>query len=106
MSWMAMEIKGPERATILHGDCLKILPTIGENSVDLVLSDIPYGISLEEWDVLHTNTNSALGGQSPAQKKLGRGFKRRGKPINGWSKADLERPREYQEWCHSWGAPL
>jgi site-specific DNA-methyltransferase (adenine-specific) len=95
-----------DRTTLLKGDCLDLLPTLKSESIDLVLSDIPYGISLDEWDVLHENTNSALGGQSPAQKKLGTGFKRRGKPINGWSKADLDRPREYQNWCESWATPL
>jgi site-specific DNA-methyltransferase (adenine-specific) len=70
------------------------------------LTDIPYGISLDEWDVLHNNTNSALGGRSPAQLKLGSGFKRRGKPINGWSKADLNRPKEYQDWCASWAGEV
>jgi site-specific DNA-methyltransferase (adenine-specific) len=74
--------------------------------VDLVVTDIPYGISLDNWDILHNNTNSALGGQSPAQRKLGSAYRRRGKPINGWSKADLERPREYQQWIESWATHL
>ena len=91
---------------LLNGDCIELLPAIESESVDLCVTDIPYGISLDEWDVLHNNTNSALGGQSPAQKKLGSGFKRRGKPINGWSKADLQRPKEYQDWCSKWAVPL
>jgi len=67
----------------------------------LFLSDIPYGISLDDWDVLHHNTNSALLGQSPAQ--MGKSaFKRRGKPINGWSQADRNIGIEYEEWCRSW----
>lgn len=82
------------------------LARLAAESVDLVVTDIPYGISLDAWDVLHANTNSALGGRSPAQEKLGAGFRRRGKPINGWSKADLDRPREYQEWCQRWAKPL
>jgi site-specific DNA-methyltransferase (adenine-specific) len=86
---------------ITHDDCRKHLPLLERDSIDLFLSDIPYGISLDEWDVLHSNTNSALLGQSPAQ--LGKsGFKRRGKPINGWSSADRSMGREYQEWCGSW----
>lgn len=103
---MPEELINNESQRLYLGDCLAILPEIEGASIDLVLSDIPYGISLDEWDVLHNNTNSALGGQSPAQKKLGSGFKRRGKPINGWSKADKERPREYQEWCESWAGLL
>ncbi|PIS07574.1 hypothetical protein COT78_02650 [Candidatus Berkelbacteria bacterium CG10_big_fil_rev_8_21_14_0_10_43_13] len=90
---------------IICGDALDMLKKIKPNSIDLVLSDIPYGISLDEWDVLHSNTNSALLGQSPAQigKKA---FKRRGKPINGWSSADKNIPLEYQQWCYSWGKKL
>src|SRR5688572_13483128 len=74
------------------------LPT---DSIHLILSDIPYGIGADEWDVLHNNTNSALLGSSPAQRKAGAVFKRRGKPLNGWSEADRQIPLEYQRWCES-----
>lgn len=87
--------------TITLGDCRKHIPLLADASIDLFLSDIPYGINLDDWDVLHNNTNSALLGQSPAQ--VGKsGFKRRGKPINGWSQADRNMGKEYQEWCMSW----
>jgi site-specific DNA-methyltransferase (adenine-specific) len=82
-------------------DAVKALP---DAVVHLVLSDIPYGIGLDDWDVLHANTNSALLGSSPAQLKAGAVFRRRGKPLNGWSEADREIPREYQEWCASFAA--
>lgn len=87
---------------ITTGDCRDLLPCLADNSIHALVSDIPYGISLNDWDVLHANTNGALLGQSPAQVgKLG--FKRRGKPINGWSHADRRILREYQEWCYAWG---
>lgn len=70
-------------------------------SVHLILSDIPYGIGADKWDVLHNNTNSAFLGSSPAQIKAGAVFKRRGKPLNGWSEADRQIPAEYQRWCES-----
>ncbi len=85
-----------------HADCRSVLPFISSSSIHLCLTDIPYGVDAEAWDVLHTNKNSALGGRSPAQAKAGQGFRRRGKPINGWSKADKDRPIEYQAWCESW----
>ncbi len=86
---------------IVLGNCLDYIPQLADESIHCFLSDIPYGISLDEWDVLHENTNSALLGQSPAQ--IGkRGFKRRGKPIQGWSAADRGIPREYQAWCQRW----
>lgn len=87
--------------TISLGDCREHIPLLADESIDLFLSDIPYGINLDDWDVLHNNTNSALLGQSPAQ--VGKsGFKRRGKPINGWSQADRNMGKEYQQWCMSW----
>lgn len=95
-----------EQLGVCCGDAVNLLRTLRSNLVDLALTDIPYGISLDDWDVLHNNTNSALGGKSPAQEKLGSGFKRRGKPINGWSKADLNRPKEYQDWCASWAGEV
>lgn len=86
---------------ITLADCREHLPLLTNDSIELLLSDIPYGINLDSWDVIHNNTNSALLGQSPAQ--FGKsGFKRRGKPINGWSQADRSMGREYEEWCKSW----
>ncbi len=89
---------------ITSGDCVEYLPKLSAASIHCVVSDIPYGINLDEWDVLHHNTNSALLGQSPAQEGKS-GFKRRGKPIQGWNAADRHIAREYQEWCSTW-SPL
>ena len=86
---------------IVCGDCRYHLPLLPPDSIHLCVSDIPYGINLAEWDVLHANTNSALLGKSPAQEGKS-GFKRRGKPINGWNAADREIPREYERWCREW----
>jgi site-specific DNA-methyltransferase (adenine-specific) len=77
---------------------------MAESSIHLILSDIPYGIGADEWDVLHNNTNSALLGTSPAQVRAGAVFRRRGKPLNGWSEADRQIPVEYQRWCNSFAA--
>jgi len=86
---------------ITFGDCREHLSQIEEDSIHLFLSDIPYGIGLDDWDVLHNNSNSAYLGQSPAQ--VGKeAFKRRGKPINGWSEADRNIMWEYEAWCEEW----
>ena len=90
---------------VTAGDALELIPSLPDNSVHCCISDIPYGINLDEWDVLHKNTNSALLGQSPAQRGKS-GFKRRGKPIRGWSEADRSIPREYQNWCYQWASLL
>jgi site-specific DNA-methyltransferase (adenine-specific) len=39
------------QVTIYHGDCREILPTIAPESVDLVLTDPPYGETSLAWDV-------------------------------------------------------
>ena len=90
-----------EDLQLLFGDCLERMKEIPDGSVDLCVSDIPYGIDFDLWDITHNNTNSALLGQSPknAESKL---FKTRGKPLNGWSKEDKERTKQFQEWCSTW----
>lgn len=35
---------------MLIGDCLEVMPTLAENSVDMVLADPPYGITRNAWD--------------------------------------------------------
>ncbi len=90
---------------IVLGDCVTHIPKLTDKSIDLCVSDIPYGISLDEWDVLHANTNSALLGHSPAQQGKS-AFKRRGKPINGWAQSDRNIGLEYQQWCQAWATDL
>ena len=90
---------------VILGDCLEYIPKLTDSSIDLFLSDIPYGISLDDWDVLHSNTNSALLGKSPAQEGKS-GFKRRGKPINGWAQSDRNIGLEYQDWCKDWATKV
>ena len=86
---------------VAQTDGIKAVGKLPRECAHLILSDIPYGIGTDEWDVLHNNTNSAFRGSSPAQVKAGAIFKRRGKPLNGWSEADRQIPAEYQSWCAS-----
>ena len=71
-------------------------------AIHLILSDIPYGIGTDDWDIIHQNTNSAYLGASPAQTKAGSVFQKRRKPINGWSEADRLIPKQYYDWCSQW----
>jgi site-specific DNA-methyltransferase (adenine-specific) len=87
---------------IYQGDSIELIKEIPDNSIDLILSDIPYGIGIDDWDVLHTNTNNAYLGTSPAQEKAGAVFKKRGKPLNGWSESDRLIPKQYYEWVKTW----
>jgi len=89
---------------IILGDSITVLKSFPDDCVHAIISDIPYGICFDDWDILHNNTNTALGGASAAQIEAGGVFKRRGKPLNGWSSADKQIPLEYQQWCASWAS--
>lgn len=89
---------------VILGNSIEILKEFSDNSVHAIISDIPYGIGYDDWDVLHHNTNTAYGGTSSAQLAAGGVFKRRGKPLNGWSEADKRIPQEYQTWCSLWAS--
>jgi len=89
---------------IILGNSIEIVKGFSDNSIHAIISDIPYGIGYDDWDILHDNKNTAYGGASSAQIAAGGLFKRRGKPLNGWSEADKKIPQEYQEWCSSWAS--
>lgn len=88
---------------IYNEDSIIAIKKIQRATIHAIISDIPYGICYDDWDILHTNTNKALGGSSWAQQKTSL-FKRRGKPLNGWSEADKQRPKEYQLWVETWSS--
>lgn len=37
---------------LLHGDCLELMKTIPDKSIDMVLADVPYGTTACKWDVV------------------------------------------------------
>lgn len=36
---------------LYHDDCLNVLPTLKDNSIDMILCDLPYGQTRHKWDV-------------------------------------------------------
>jgi DNA modification methylase len=42
------EIIGP--CTLYMGNCLEVMPTLSEQSVDMVMCDLPYGTTQNKWD--------------------------------------------------------
>jgi DNA modification methylase len=71
--------------TLLLGDCLDILPTLVDASVDMVITDLPYGTTRNAWDsvidldrlwpelwrVTKPNAAIVMTAQSPFDKVLG-----------------------------------
>lgn len=43
-------IEGESDGTIVHGDCLDVMPDIESGSVDMILCDLPYGTTACSWD--------------------------------------------------------
>lgn len=37
---------------LLHGDCLDLMPSIPDKSVDMILADLPYGTTACHWDTV------------------------------------------------------
>ena len=69
---------------LINDDCLKILPTLADKSVDLILTDPPYGTTACKWDsiipfepmwkelkrVIKDNSSIALFGSEPFSSNL------------------------------------
>ena len=41
-----------ENVKLYHGDCLEIMTTISDKSIDMILCDLPYQITQNTWDVI------------------------------------------------------
>lgn len=39
-----------EDVKLIHGDCLEVMKTIPDGSIDLILCDLPYGTTRNKWD--------------------------------------------------------
>lgn len=71
--------------TLIHGDCLEVLPKIKADVVDMVFADLPYGTTACKWDTIlpfdvlwpllirigHITTPYVMTAQTPFDKVLG-----------------------------------
>lgn len=74
-----------ERNRIYHGDCLEVMKKIKSGSIDMILCDLPYGMTKNKWDsvipleklwgeydrIIKENGVIALTAQTPFDKILG-----------------------------------
>jgi len=47
---MRVSLVRDNKSRLYHGDCLRVLPSIPNHSVDLVLTDPPFGLTASKWD--------------------------------------------------------
>jgi site-specific DNA-methyltransferase (adenine-specific) len=93
------------------GDCIEVMRTLPDNSVDSVITDPPYGIGFmnKEWDdpkkhkeLIERETKRAEQrfeeGKSPVKGGFSKGVQP-GIPIGG-----VKEGRWFQEWCELWAA--
>jgi site-specific DNA-methyltransferase (adenine-specific) len=41
-----------ERNSVIHGDCLEVMKDIEDESIDMILCDLPYGTTACKWDTI------------------------------------------------------
>lgn len=46
------KIKYKGKGIIAYGDCLEVMQTIPDKSIDMILCDLPYGTTACKWDVV------------------------------------------------------
>jgi DNA modification methylase len=96
--------------TLLHGDCLDILPTLDAESIDAIVTDPPYGLGFmgKAWD------DAAGPGDSPMRRRpevdaVNAGMSRQG--GRQWAGLDGQKrqardAREYGAWCEAWASAM
>ena len=47
-----MELNLEGKINLLHGDCLELMNDIPDKSVDMILCDLPYGVTQCKWDAI------------------------------------------------------
>jgi site-specific DNA-methyltransferase (adenine-specific) len=101
------------------GDCLEVLKTIPDNSIDSVVTDPPYGIGFmgKAWDTFEPNnvkqaveTNTQSFNKNIESKQDNPNLKgRKNSPIGsnstfaGTYDLTTKGKNDYQEWCYEWG---
>ncbi len=108
--------------TVHHGDCLDVLATMADNSVDAVCTDPPYGLEFmgKDWDrpwavgmgaVGYTDgaerlARPAFGDSRNANCRACKGRQRGDKRCTcaepDWDRHPREDMRAFQRWCEAW----
>jgi len=95
---------------VICGDCLKILPQIPNKSVDLVLTDPPYGINYQSGRYKYGNPHKPIGGDDRYPSELIPLFKNKAKKavfsFCRWDNLyEVEKPTSFIVWIkNNWSA--
>jgi DNA modification methylase len=90
-----------DSVTLWHGDCLDVMATLPDDSVDAIVTDPPYGLGFmgQKWD-----TYASESGRAPSARAK---FDHVGGNHNPSNSADASRTRRVEsqrfgEWCEAW----
>lgn len=83
---------------IYQGDCLEVMKTLQDNSVDAIVTDPPYGLEFmgKEWDKFKQGKNIA-GGTTGEGTPFGRS-----KPLNSVYQYGLKEKSQFQQFTFQW----
>ena len=56
---------------VFHGDCLEIMKSIPEGSIDMILCDLPYGTTACKWDIVLEFNDYILFDDGKKVRKIG-----------------------------------
>lgn len=91
-----------DSVTLWHGDCLDVLRTLPDNSVDSVVTDPPYGLEFmgKAWDSFGKDTSNGYREAPRINDRSGEGFPgHRGAAVNSFQAG-----APFQRWCEQWAA--
>lgn len=107
-----MSIVFRDQRLALHlGDCLEVLPTVAEASVDAIVTDPPYGIGFmgQQWDQPGTYGSTRSDGQKSKRRGhrnvAGDYLEERALAAGTYDQSPESRHR-FEAWCAAWGAEL
>lgn len=94
--------------TLLLGDCIEVMATLPEASVDAVVTDPPYGLGFmgKDWDTFAPETVARVSARDIRKGMRSNGIMPAPNDVTAWSAARYDRSllgnRGYQAWCTEW----
>ena len=96
-----------KRVTLHHGDCIEVMRSMPESSVDAVVTDPPYGIGFmgKAWDATFISDTTAKRRQypgDPSPKSGENGGYRSAAAEAGRYDLSLSGNHAFGAWCQQW----
>ena len=90
---------------VLQGDCLKVLPSLRDCSVDSIVTDPPYGLEFmgKEWDAFKPSA-AKIRKPSERDRQPGSAHNATTSLVARNQPDSYAAGKPYQDWCESWAA--